>query len=74
MPHIIKNLLFYIGLFLFVGGISNVLFDLIPDYQLTITYISYGGFYMMILGSPYPPNKKIVESQENKNEDNDCEE
>lgn len=59
MPHIIKNFLFYIGFFLFVGGVFNVLFHLIPDYQLTITYISYGGFYMMMVGSPYPPKKDL---------------
>lgn len=57
MLHTIRNFVFYIGFFLFVTGIFNVLFDLIPEYQLTITYISYVGLYMMLVGTAYPPNK-----------------
>ena len=61
LPHLIKNLLFYIGLFLLLFGMANVLFDLTEEkYQLTITYISYFGLYMMIFGDAYPKGARDV--------------
>lgn len=52
--HLVKNLFFYIGLFLFLFGIGNYFFNFIPDYSLQVTYVSYFGLFLITCGTPYP--------------------